>query len=236
MTTRLHALGSNSSGQLGVGHYEDVDIPTPCRFIRTQSLYDTTASAKTHLEKPDGLGSPVRKIVAGGNHTIVLCDNGAVYAAGNREALGECVDLASHPSGSDELSSQDLTPYFKRVMWWEDTQLLDTFVDVSATWSASLFVAAPQTQDGYVVRLGRIFVCGKGEKGELGLGKHTVETAKPRQVAVFGAKHYPAYMSRDLERVPLIPGILAGIWSSVAYTLTCSTDEVHVFGWGNCRK
>ena len=236
MTTRLCALGSNSSGQLGVGHYKDVDIPTPCSFIHTQSLYGNTTSAKAHLEKSDALGSPVRKIVAGGNHTIVLCENGAVYAAGNGEALGECVDLASHPSVSDELSSQDLTPCFKRVMWWEDSQLLDTFVDVSATWTASFFVTAPQTQDGYVVRLGRIYVCGKGEKGELGLGKYIVETAKPRQVAVFGAKDYPGYMSTDLERVPLIPGILAGIWSSVAYTLTCSTDEVHVFGWGSCRK
>jgi protein ATS1 len=121
------------------------------------------------------------------------------------------------------------------VMWWEGSEMLDTFVDISATWSASFFVVAPQIRNGYLVRLGRIFVSGKGEKGELGLGKNTIETAKPREVAVFGSESLPEY-SVDSKNIPLIPGILAGIWSSVTYTVTCSTDGVHVFGWGNCRK
>ncbi len=241
MTTRLYALGSNSSGQLGIGHHEDVDVPTPCHFIRIPmscaKISNTDLNGNdVDFKRSCDLKSNVRKIVAGGNHTIVLCDNGAVYAAGNREALGEAIDLGSQNPGPDESSSCDLSSYFTRVMWWEDSQMLDTFTDVSASWSASFFVVAPQIQNGFVVRFGQIYVCGKGEKGELGLGENVVETAKPRRVAVFGSKDYPLYTSIDPDEVPLIPGILAGIWSSVAYTVTCSTDEVHIFGWGSCRK
>lgn len=241
MTTRLYALGSNSFGQLGIGHHEDVDVAIPCQFIRTPMPYATITNNDTIGDGPSigsscELKSNIRKIVAGGNHTIVLFDNGAVYAAGSCEALGEVVDFGSPSPELDGSSSKDLAPYFRRVMWWEDEQLLNTFTDVSATWSASFFVAAPRIQNGFVVRFGQIYVCGKGEKGELGLGEDVLETKKPKRVAVFGSKDYPLHRSIDPDEVPIIPGILAGIWSNVAYTVTCSTDDVHVFGWGSCRK
>ena len=241
MTTRLYALGSNSSGQLGIGHCEDVDVPTPCQFIPTPTIYPgvtqlDTSSEGVQLETPSNLDSPICKIVAGGNHTIILCKSGAVYAAGNRAAIGEAIELGSRDSANDELSPQNLAPIFRRVLWWEDSQLLDTFIDVSATWSASFFVVAPKIQDGKVVRFGTIYVCGKGEKGELGLGKNVVEAAKPKRVATFGCEVYSGSMRIETEEIPLMPGMLAGIWSSVAYTVTCSTNESHVFGWGNCRK
>ena len=194
------------------------------------------SSDANHLKKTCDLRSNIRKVVAGGNHTLVLCDNGAVYAAGSREALGDVVDLGSQYPGLGDSGSQDLSPYFVRVMWWQDSRLLDTFTDVSATWSASFFVVAPQIHGGLVARLGQIYVCGKGEKGELGLGEKVLKTAKPQRVAVFGAKDHRLYTAIDHGELPLIPGILAGIWSNVAYTVTCSTDEVHVFGWGSCRK
>jgi len=234
MTTRLYALGSNSAGQLGIGHHKDVDVPTPCHFTSPLSLDSLSSEGLT--AKSFDLASPIRKIVAGGNHTIVLCDSGAVYAAGNCEALGEVIDPGPNHAASDSRSLQDLVTSFQRVMWWEGSELLDTFVDVSATWSASFFVVAPQIRNGYLARLGRIYVAGKGEKGELGLGKNVIETAKPRVVAVFGSEKPPDYEGTDSEKIPLIPGILAGIWSSVAHTVTCSTEGAHLFGWGNSRK
>lgn len=245
MPTRLYALGSNSHGQLGIGHHSDVNIPTPCQFIHSPLNFpkSTTngdpggnSAGADYLKISLDLRFNIRKVVAGGNHTIVLCDDGAVYAAGNRDALGQVVDLGLRDSRGHGLSSQDLDACFKRVMWWEDSDLLHTFTDVSSTWSASFFVVAPQIVDGYVVRLGRIYVCGKGEKGELGLGEGVIETKEPRQVAVFGFKDYPSPLVMETKAVPLIPGILAGIWSNVAYTVTCSTDGVHVYGWGSCRK
>jgi protein ATS1 len=241
MPTKLYALGSNSAGQLGIGHHEDVDVPTACEFILTPSLYtgitDTDNSGdEVKLGISRDLGCHIRKIVAGGNHTMVLCDNGELYAAGSYEALGEIADLGLQHPGLGELRFRDLAPYFKRVMWREESQLLDSFSDVSATWSASFLVAAPQVQDGYTVDFGRIYACGKGEKGELGLGNNVVDTIKPRQVAVFSCTDYPGSTSKDLVEVSPISGMLARIWSSMGHTVTCSKNGLHVFGWGNCRK
>jgi alpha-tubulin suppressor-like RCC1 family protein len=70
---RLFSLGSNGSGQLGIGHQEDVSSPQPCIFDEASSLQ--------RLEPDD----EIVKVVAGGNHTLVLFASGAVFAAGSNE-------------------------------------------------------------------------------------------------------------------------------------------------------
>src|SRR5271156_750619 len=74
---RLFSLGSNGSGQLGIGHQEDVSSPQPCIFDE--------ASSFQRLEPDD----EIVKVVAGGNHTLVLFASGAVFAAGSNE-FGQC--------------------------------------------------------------------------------------------------------------------------------------------------
>ena len=64
----LYAFGSNGSGQLGIGHFEDRSSPQLCEFV-----------AKDQVMQPNGL--PV-KIAAGGNTTYILFDNGDLYRAG----------------------------------------------------------------------------------------------------------------------------------------------------------
>ncbi len=61
----LYAFGSNGSGQLGIGNTEDTATPQICLF-------------------PEGSEIPSRplKIVAGGNHTLLLLEDGTVYCAG----------------------------------------------------------------------------------------------------------------------------------------------------------
>ena len=54
----LYALGSNGSGQLGIGHASDVAIPTRCHWTEK-------------LEKDCGQ-RPILKIAGGGNHTLLL--------------------------------------------------------------------------------------------------------------------------------------------------------------------
>jgi protein ATS1 len=61
--TVLYALGSNGSGQLGVGSLDDCSQPAK-----------TTLPLDQHH---------IRQIVAGGNHTVVLLSNGEIYAAGD---------------------------------------------------------------------------------------------------------------------------------------------------------
>jgi len=62
---RLYAFGSNGSGQLGIGNTEDTSTPQTCLF-------------------PDGPELPSRplKIAAGGNHTLLLLEDGTVYCTG----------------------------------------------------------------------------------------------------------------------------------------------------------
>jgi protein ATS1 len=58
----VHALGSNGSCQLGVGHYDDLSAPS--------------------LVEIHNLDAPITSIKAGGNHTLILTKSGTVYATG----------------------------------------------------------------------------------------------------------------------------------------------------------
>ncbi|KAI1338244.1 RCC1/BLIP-II [Xylariaceae sp. FL0016] len=65
------ALGSNGSGQLGLGHREDVSVPKPIQFVG-----DTPSDA-------------IVKVAAGGNHTILLAESGRAYWSGDA-SNGSC--------------------------------------------------------------------------------------------------------------------------------------------------
>lgn len=71
----VYCCGSNGSGQLGIGHEEDVEVPTAC-FQSEIKIVD---------------------ICLGSNHTLILLENGELYAAGqhqgyfrNKEDSPEC--------------------------------------------------------------------------------------------------------------------------------------------------
>lgn len=67
----LYAFGSNGSGQLGVGHNDDLSAP-----------------ASTHGAS-DAVRGSIQQLVAGGNHTVVLYGDGTIKATGNNED-GRC--------------------------------------------------------------------------------------------------------------------------------------------------
>ena len=75
----LYAFGSNSSGQLGLEHREDVSEPT-------KSIVPETCSSDHAIG-----------VVAGGNHTLILFSSGAVYAAG--ESRDGRTGVEARPSG-----------------------------------------------------------------------------------------------------------------------------------------
>lgn len=66
----LYAIGSNGSGQLGIGHREDVSVPK-------QVLFDG--------DGPTG----IKQIRAGGNHTLILSTTGTLYCSGESK-YGAC--------------------------------------------------------------------------------------------------------------------------------------------------
>jgi protein ATS1 len=101
----------------------------------------------------------VRKIVAGGNHTLVLMEDGRVFRAGGSGASDENLMV--------EFEQQNLD-----VGDREDGSELCRVTDVAATWEASF----------YVVNRSKVFVQGSGGKGELGLGDGVVATEKVTRV------------------------------------------------------
>ena len=66
----LYAFGSNGSGQLGVGHSNDLSNPELVQHSETWSI---------------------KQLAAGGNHTVVLCSDGKVRATGNNEDSRACI-------------------------------------------------------------------------------------------------------------------------------------------------
>ena len=129
---QLRAFGSNGQGQLGLGHTDDVATPSISIF-------------KCEDEVP----SRVKCIRAGGNHTLVLFENGTVVGSGQASAL---------PGAKSSVASI-----------WQQFDLRngsETFGQISfiaATWSSSCFVST----DGTYLK-----TCGTGTKGELGLGNN----------------------------------------------------------------
>lgn len=111
--SRILALGSNSSGQLGLSHLNDVSHPTPVHLLH-QSFEDDY---------------PI-SIVAGGNHTLILYKSGAIFAAGSNAYC--CCGFRADVERSET---------FERVIFDDGKgTLIDRFKFVAATWEASFFV------------------------------------------------------------------------------------------------
>ena len=191
---KLLALGSNGSGQLGIGHRSDTATPQLCKFDEKDI-------------KNTGEGDRILKVVAGGNHTLVLLQSGAVFAAGSSEA-GQC-----------HLPLQDgQTSIFKRLMV-HDLHNADPasgepkIVDISATWEASFLLDSK----------GRVFSFGTGLKGELGRGDCLTTTSNfhkpPAGVHAFRSEHAK----------------LSKLRSGMRHTIAIAEDG-EVYGWGSCRK
>lgn len=70
----LYAFGSNGSGQLGVGHQNDLSIPELVRGLRSQT---------------------VTQLAAGGNHTVIVGADGKIRATGNNEDGRACINGSS---------------------------------------------------------------------------------------------------------------------------------------------
>lgn len=130
----LYAFGSNGSGQLGIGN--TIDQSTPQRCSLTSELP----------------GSPV-KIVAGGNHTLVLYDEGTVYCAGS-----------PRDGAIQSDSSMSATPIFQQTY----ISALGNQVKLcSAFWDGSVFANLDN----------EVYTAGSGSKGEQGTGEASVPMA-----------------------------------------------------------
>lgn len=112
----VFALGSNGSGQLGIGHKEDVSVPK-------QVLIPD--------DNDDG-ASTITKIAAGGNHTLLLTSSGKLHWAGD-PSTGACGKVTT--GDTPQFRPVDLTPITSAKVGL-----------IAATWEATIITTlSPST-------------------------------------------------------------------------------------------
>lgn len=231
----IFAFGSNGSGQLGLGHTEDVSTPTQCLF--------TPFAASTEDQDRGSVGQVKDKIVqiiAGGNHTLLLTQQGHVYAAGYNSD-GRCGPDTHHNLSNDQLEAiADKTQNeeetnilrFQRVILTDPTTgcVVDTFKSVSATWEASILVAnvstqtnSPENHDDHIIHKDKVFVQGSALKGELGLGDET--TTHGMSVAP----------GTSMPNFPPLGTAVSAVASGMGHSVAILSNG-EVYGWGGSRK
>ncbi|KAI0138662.1 RCC1/BLIP-II [Hypoxylon sp. NC0597] len=107
----LFALGSNGSGQLGIGHKEDVSVPKQVEFVGEAPQDD------------------VVQIAAGGNHTIILTETGRAYWAGDPSG-GACGIV-------DDTEDMEVPKF--RELAFSTPERLGPIVHIACTWDSSVF-------------------------------------------------------------------------------------------------
>ncbi|KAI6090290.1 RCC1/BLIP-II [Hypoxylon rubiginosum] len=108
----LFALGSNGSGQLGIGHKEDVSVPKQVEFLGLAPSAD------------------IVQIAAGGNHTVILTEAGRAYWAGDASS-GAC-GVADDGAGEAEATK------FRELVI-SASERLRPIAYIACTWDSSVF-------------------------------------------------------------------------------------------------
>jgi protein ATS1 len=214
-TMKLFAFGSNGSGQLGIGHTEDVSTPTPCLFeTDIANATDTTHQEKTDLT--DILDDDIVHIAAGGNHTLLLTKRGAVYVAGCN------IDGRCGPRYQKQDEDGNISHFHRFILKDSITgSEISTFKHVSATWEGTIAVASipqPQYQSPEKETQDKIYISGPSPKGTL-----THNTTDPIQPGT----SIPNFPPKDTN--------ITSLSSSMAHTIAILSDG-DVYGWGGSRK
>lgn len=143
---RVLAFGSNGKGQLGIDHKDDVDMVTEAVFEPYSNVI---------------LNDKVTKIVGGGNHTLMLTENGKLYWAGDRHSKA-FPRTGQNPAGIN-------TDHFYEININDMVHTAQAGLEqpfqvhhVAATHEASIIVV--QDLDFRT----QVWSCGIGKKGELG--------------------------------------------------------------------
>ncbi|PTD06800.1 RCC1 repeat-containing protein C10F6.04 [Fusarium culmorum] len=107
----VFALGSNGSGQLGIGHKEDVSVPKQVIF------------------HPDPPTSSIVQVTAGGNHTLLLTKTGQLYWSGD-----------STPGACGLTSGPDVAAFQELQLTKNGEPPVGEVALITATWEASIIV------------------------------------------------------------------------------------------------
>lgn len=252
----IYALGSNGSGQLGIKHSDDVNVPTKCIFKSSGSAQEGLEdgeAAKTLDQRSsarattsDGAeADQVAKIVVGGNHTLVLTRSGRLFAAGSFRLM---VPLSEGKKAGETVYGMPSTYVDGSSEFREITHaLLDHAAHTTTTTSSgdSCEGDGPYTQitdvaatwdASFAVLDDRVVLCwGTGLKGELGLGQ-TTSYANNEARVVFSThalgtdNNGNRSLSGEETHIKII-----SITATMAHVIVLLSNG-HVYGWGSCRK
>jgi protein ATS1 len=206
----LQALGSNGSGQLGIGHKDDVS--TAQNVLLPSSL--TASNTGTHPAKPQ---PHAKLIVAGGNHTLLLLSSGELFWTGDASS-GAC---GPFPDANDPQTTPTFRPVHLGPHLPEGTKV----ELAAATWAASVAVVAPPTPvDGAsttsaTTTTPSVYSFGSGDRGELGLGPGTARVCEATQIY-----NFPPVGTHVIDLVASMGHVVAVLSNGEAW------------GWGNGRK
>ncbi|KAI0480944.1 RCC1/BLIP-II [Xylariaceae sp. FL0804] len=206
MMDGLFALGSNGSGQLGLGHREDVSVPKQVQFLGEPSPNDQVAH-----------------IAAGGNHTILLTASGRAYWSGDpAAATGSCgivtaSGVAAGPPVFREVvvSTRDDGPAAARRR----------ILHVACTWDATVFVLEDDSG-----RATQVYYTGGAseEEGEAGAAEAATGGGSAGTTRTEGG---PMLLPDFPPRGTAVRALAAGFRHVVAVL-----DNGDVYGWGSGRK
>ncbi|KAH6636406.1 regulator of chromosome condensation 1/beta-lactamase-inhibitor protein II [Chaetomium tenue] len=215
----IQALGSNGSGQLGIGHKEDVSTPQP--VLLPSSI--TTANPQPKL----------KSIAAGGNHTLLLFESGDLLWSGDH-TTGACgpvtttTTTTTSPDDTSSTSSSELTPQFRPV---DLTSLPPGSkpIHVAATWTATILVTttpSPSTN----TPTQQVYTFGLSPKDNLGLGPHgPPSTSHPTPIPNFPPTNTTTNTTTNT------PTHITSLTASMAHTIAVLSNS-EAWGWGNGRK
>ena len=205
------SLGSNSQGQLGLGHADDTSVPKPVVF------------------HPDYLppSSPIVQVAAGGNHTLLLMGSGEVWAAGDvssgacgtpsRLQYGTCNHSRSSPhiveSGNKMTTKTHVGRVFQLLALPHEAKV----TKIACTWTTSILVCNIASQGTHRQR---IYTFGVGARGELG---------RPAT-----SSDYPP-IGVAISDFPPPGSTVVDISASISHVAVVLSDDT-VWGWGAGRK
>lgn len=170
MNYKVYACGSNGQYQLGTGDDEDHD-----------TLQQISLPTEAKL-------SPIAKFAFGGNHTLILLEDGQLFASGSNQ-FGQC-----------GLNETEIVPKFRKVPGkWKG---------VSAGWEFSHLYS----EDG------KLYACGHGPKGELGLGPNVTNAETLQEVKGFDEKNRVVALELSINHVIV------------------KLADGSLYGWGTTRK
>ncbi|EPY50861.1 RCC domain-containing protein Ats1 [Schizosaccharomyces cryophilus OY26] len=179
----LYSLGSNGNYQLGLKHEEDISKPEKVNFP----------------EQP-------KRIACGGNHTLILDQNGHLWACGDNRKLQCCQTF-------DDVIVDELINNLKPLKsdYIHEFQIANRkqWSMVAAGWEFSVLVGKDRRT---------VWTCGAGPHGELGQGE--VGGSSLTKIMI-------PYLNQN--------EIILDISSSVKHWI-CVTNQGNVYGCGDGRK